>query len=177
MGCTARGGTIGAVVTAGAIATFSDCHFVGQSKFGVTLSGQHANLIDCEFTNQDVALYQYGATGIWNIDRMQVVDVRTCTLKYILMGGGSIRNSTLAKGERFVVMDANPTSIDLDMPITLDMTNNWWGTADPDTIQAWIFDSNDQPARPYFYINWDPFRSEPLPAKKHSLGSIKAMFR
>lgn len=52
---------------------------------------------------------------------------------------------------------------------TRDMTNNGWGTADPDSIQAWIYDGNDRPEDPYF-IQWDPVLPGPLPVQKKSLG-------
>ena len=65
----------------------------------------------------------------------------------------------------------------------LDMTNNYWGTTDPDSIQAWIFDGHDtvQDTIYYgdwpYYIDWDPFLTEVGTEKEESLGAFKAMFR
>jgi hypothetical protein len=59
-----------------------------------------------------------------------------------------------------------------------DMTNNWWGTTDPDSIQAWIRDRNDFPEYPFFYqVDFEPFLEGPVPVKKSSLGGFKSLFR
>jgi len=40
-------------------------------------------------------------------------------------------------------------------PYDVDATNNWWGTADPDSIDQLIYDHNDDPQAGY--INYEPF--------------------
>ncbi len=60
----------------------------------------------------------------------------------------------------------------------IDMTRNWWGTTDTDSIAAWIHDAND-PDNPSLkvYIDYEPFHQKPVPAEKTSLGGLKALFR
>ncbi len=58
---------------------------------------------------------------------------------------------------------------------TLDLTNNWWGTADSTQIATWIRDVHDDP---YFNIEvkFVPFADQPLPARSTSFGQLKAGF-
>ncbi|MBK7673097.1 MAG: hypothetical protein IPJ24_17185 [bacterium] len=174
--CTFLRGTAGVVVTLGSDARIHECLFDGQSQGGVANGGQRIALERCEFRNQRSALSQYGTQALWAVDNIHVSDVTLATLEYVALFGGYIRNSTLARGERYVVCDITPEKRADATPATLDMTNNWWGTADPDSIQAWIYDGNDRPEDPYF-IQCDPFLPGPLPVQKKSLGGVKALFR
>ena len=58
---------------------------------------------------------------------------------------------------------------------TLDLRNNWWGTADSTQIATWIRDVNDNP---WFgmEVRFVPFADQPLPAKTTSFGGLKAGF-
>nr|MEE4268868.1 hypothetical protein [Candidatus Krumholzibacteria bacterium] len=88
--------------------------------------------------------------------------------------GSSDQTPSIAqRPSRFVVSD-EPSKA--DGPYYLDMTNNWWGTTDPDSIQAWIEDGYDVPDLPC-YIIWDPFLTENVEAKPISLDDFKASFR
>lgn len=174
--CTFLNGTIGVVVTVGSFALIRECRFEGQSQIGVANGGRRIALEHCQFTRQHSALSQYGTQALWAVDNIHVSDVTLATLEFTALFDGYIRNSTLARGERYVVCDITPEKRADTTPATLDMTNNWWGTADPDSIQAWIYDGNDRPEYPYF-IQWNPFLPGPLPVQKKSLGGVKALFR
>jgi hypothetical protein len=63
--------------------------------------------------------------------------------------------------------------------VTNDLTNNYWGSSDPDTIASWIWDYNDDPVT-RAYIDYIPFSGSSgssVPNESRSFGSIKAMFR
>lgn len=60
--------------------------------------------------------------------------------------------------------------------VDFDMTDNYWGTTDPDSIQAWIDDHLDDSAAPYRII-WDPYKDQPVSQPNTSLGSFKGLFR
>ncbi|HKI84351.1 MAG TPA: hypothetical protein VKA63_08445 [Candidatus Krumholzibacteria bacterium] len=59
---------------------------------------------------------------------------------------------------------------------TLDLTNNWWGTADSTQIAAWIRDVHDDP-KYNIEVKFVPFADQPLPAKSTSFGGLKARFQ
>ena len=60
--------------------------------------------------------------------------------------------------------------------VTQDMTNNYWGTTDVDSIASWIQDVNDDPAI-HSIVDFEPIAEEPLPTERSSWGSLKALFR
>jgi hypothetical protein len=61
-------------------------------------------------------------------------------------------------------------------PVTVDLSGNYWGTASRDSIAAWIWDGNDDPAIRAF-VDFEPFATEPLPAERKSLGSVKSLYK
>ena len=58
----------------------------------------------------------------------------------------------------------------------IDMSNNWWGTTDADSIMAWIEDGNDHDDWPYI-VNYEPFQQGSVPTTKESMNGFKALFR
>ena len=60
---------------------------------------------------------------------------------------------------------------------TIELTGNYWGTADPAQISAWIFDGHDPDNRFDTVVVFEPFSPTPLPPEKKSLGGVKALFR
>lgn len=171
-----HGGMSGISVSSGNV-EIRQCNFDGSGIYGLTLNGGVVLMEDCVMRNQDVALDSGGPGGVWKLDRVDFEGIHSATLTYGHLGGGYIRNCTLARGMRYVVQDYNTWPVNGGTPITLDMSGNWWGTTNPDSIQAWIYDSNDQPARPYYYVQWQPCLTEPLGVQRRSLGGVKAMFR
>jgi len=59
---------------------------------------------------------------------------------------------------------------------TLDLTNNYWGTADSTQIAAWIRDVHDDP-KYNIEVKFVPFADQPLPAQSTSFGQLKARFQ
>lgn len=177
-GCAFRGGAIGINATLGSgVVDISGCNFSMQHNAGITHGMPYGTVRtrDTTMGGQYKALRSSGLGARWEVDSLNIEDVFECSLMFAQLGGGYVRNSHLAKGSRFAVMDVGTLSA--ASAVHFDMTNNWWGTADPDSIQAWIFDGNDQPERPYYFIDWMPFKSEPVGTQKRSLGGVKSMYR
>jgi len=63
--------------------------------------------------------------------------------------------------------------------IHFDLTSNYWGTDNPDSIAAWIDDANDHPYNPNYWavVDFEPFEPDPVPVQKKSLGGLKDLFR
>ena len=57
-----------------------------------------------------------------------------------------------------------------------DMTHNYWGATNPDILETWIWDANDDPGINSI-VNYLPMANGPVPTEEKSFGSIKAMFR
>lgn len=60
--------------------------------------------------------------------------------------------------------------------VVQDLTNNYWGTTDPDLIDEWIHDQNDDPSVNTL-VDYLPLADGPVPTDSATLGGIKAMFR
>lgn len=165
------------------IATLADetfvrnCLFEGQALWGLrAYNAGKIRIEDSKFENQYCALYNYDYWGEieWKVQRTIFENVTDSTFRYRSLGPGFFRNCILAKGEQFVVRSykVNGSS----EKTHFDMTNNWWGTANPDSIQAWIWDASDEPELGHT-IDWDPYKSEPVATEKKSLGGLRAMYR
>ncbi|MBK7189881.1 MAG: hypothetical protein IPH86_14695 [bacterium] len=177
-GCEFKGGAIGINATLGSgVVDISDCAFTMQHNAGIIHGMPYGTVRtrDTTMSGQYKALMADVAGARWEVDGLVVEDVFEYSFGFLYLGGGYIRNSHLAKGVRYAVLDAGISP--REASAHLDMTNNWWGTADPDSIQACIFDGTDQPARPYYFIDWTPFKAEPVETQKQSLGGVKSMFR
>jgi hypothetical protein len=88
-------------------------------------------------------------------------------------------NNDIYKADQYalVLLDlvSNPSA-----PILhYDLTNNYWGTTDPDSIAAWIDDANDHPGDLNYrgIVDFEPFLAEQVPVRKKSLSDVKGMFR
>jgi hypothetical protein len=57
----------------------------------------------------------------------------------------------------------------------LNLTGNWWGTTDRDSIDAWIWDGNDDPSIKAV-VEYEPILDGPLAAERKSFSSFKARF-
>ena len=65
-----------------------------------------------------------------------------------------------------------------DPGYVLDMSGNWWGTTERDSIAAWIHDGNDVIFPPLeCRVDFEPFSSVPLPTERESLGGFRSLFR
>lgn len=178
LGCTFTGGAIGVNATLGSgVATIANCRFDDQINAGIIHSMYRGTVrvVNTTMGGQYKALWATDYDPRWEVEGLVVEDAFEYSLVFAYLGSGFVRNSRLAKGTRFAVFDAG--GLPRDGVVHFDMMNNWWGTDDPDSIQAWIFDGNDQPERPYFFIDWSPFMAEPTAAEARSLGGVKSMFR
>ena len=60
--------------------------------------------------------------------------------------------------------------------ITINLTGNYWGTTEADSISAWVWDGYDDPSI-HAFVDYEPFSNQPLPTEKKSLGEVKALYR
>jgi len=165
--------------------SIQNCHF--YSKYAVAYSGSSGSIENCTTTE---AVSQ----SVWANNASQV-DINGNqfhgTYASIYVNGWSVVNGSgniFSGGEDLatiyitsqsqVTLNGNDIlkSGDYAAKIGQYLTNNYWGTSDPDSIAAWIWDYNDDPVT-RSYIDFIPFSDIPLPTEKKSLGDVKAMFR
>ena len=85
----------------------------------------------------------------------------------------SIERSHILKGEGYAVWlgaYVNPPTIELEMG------GNYWGTTSADSLDAWIWDGNDDPSV-HATVNYRPFSPVPISNERRSLGAVKSFFR
>lgn len=176
-------------------ATFEDCRFAGGSGGLGVSSGTTAIVRRCQFDNMYTGIYSGSACNLtvedctltgqglalrlgsdWTVRRTVITDVSYISLWITELGRGVMNDCHLAKGPRFVASNGYEPREATKTLVHYDLTNNSWGTTDPDSIQAWIWDANDDPEAGYI-IDWRPYVGEPVPTTKRSLGSVKSLFR
>jgi hypothetical protein len=65
----------------------------------------------------------------------------------------------------------------LDPPdVILDLTGNYWGTSEADSIDKWIWDGNDDPTI-HAFVDFEPFSPVPIATAQKSWGGVKQLYR
>ena len=166
----------------------SDCSFLGDAflKFQMSTDGTIQNNT---FDSGLIEILDSSANLVGNIMGRSPLDnvffagnILNATKN--VFGGGE--DATLFLSGNSVVMhdnhilNAGSLSVQInnyDSPnYTLDLTNNWWGTADSTQIAAWIRDVHDDP-KYNIEVKFVPFADQPLPAQSTSFGGLKAKFQ
>jgi hypothetical protein len=161
-------------------AFFNNVVFNSQEYYGVRPQLGAVTIVNCQINDARAGLFENDYEGVvqWAVTGLSVTNVSESTLGYRSLGEGYIRNSILARGDTYVVKYAfsDQSSARTDFPV-FDMSDNWWGTTDPDSIRASIYDANDDPSVGVL-VEFEPFKTEPLVGvKKSSLSGFKALFR
>jgi hypothetical protein len=61
-------------------------------------------------------------------------------------------------------------------PLHFDLTNNYWGTTDPEEISAGIYDAFDDDSR-HIYIDFEPMADGPVSTESTTWGQLKALYK
>ena len=87
----------------------------------------------------------------------------------------TIRNNHILRGTGLAVRVVGHHG---DPGYVLDMSDNWWGTTERDSIASWIRDGEDVVFPPLeCRVDFEPFSSVPLPTERESLGGFRSLFR
>jgi hypothetical protein len=170
-----EGGFSGATVSDGSSATFTNCLFDGQSGNAIFPSIGSIVAVDrCRFRELGHVIVSYGSNHQVSLTNSVIESVSDASFYIANTGSFTVRDCDLAGGDDGIVHCWDQASCDGVQ--TLDFTDNYWGTDDPDSIQAWIRDNHDSPDACYI-IDYEPFRTESTPVRRKSLGDVKGMFR
>jgi hypothetical protein len=153
-----------------------------QYGIGVTInSGSRATLIDCvidwSMTNTGALSVVNGATVSGHGNVLRGGDLYTISL----LGPQAIDgfyNNEIYRARQFTVL-ARYWGDTTQPPVHVDMTNNYWGTNDPDVIAEWILDYHDYPGQHGWcmVIDYIPFISGPVPVQQQTWTEVKGLFR
>ncbi len=107
----------------------------------------------------------------------QVLNSSYATLSFWALSTADFHQNDLLKGDgplvRTEAYSQGPT-------FDIDLTNNYWGTVEADSISAWIQDGNDPHGvlDPNFSnVLFEPFLPRSVPVRKSSFGGVKTRFR
>ena len=87
-------------------------------------------------------------------------------------------SNSIYKAEDYALV-ANYYNPSLTGPlVTMNLTNNYWGTEDASLIEAWIDDAQDHPDNLDYWmiVDYSPYFSESVPTEDASWGDVKAMY-
>jgi hypothetical protein len=173
--CQVFGGIVGVNLSSGAGVAIRGCVFDSQESVAIYPSvGARVSVVDSKFRHLRAAMYSAVLDNHVTLSHCVVEDVVDCSFKIGYTGSFTVNECDLARGGEGVVVI--PERFDPCPAETLDMTNNYWGTDNPDSIRAWIHDADDSDHSCY-RIDFEPFRSESTPTKRESLSGVKALFR
>jgi hypothetical protein len=60
--------------------------------------------------------------------------------------------------------------------VYLDLSDNYWGVTEADSIASHILDGNDDPAI-HAFVNFQPFSAVPIGTEQKSWGGVKILYR
>lgn len=188
----------GAMIARTTNAEIRDCAFVG-SRVGVELSeGTTGLIVRSTFSghaNGGVALldgvvgtiaectFQVMPYNIWVLDGStlrghgnSLFGGSLATLRFWSNSTADFHDNDIWKGGGASVL----AEVYVTVPIGIDLTNNYWGTTEPDSIAAWVVDGNDLHVPvidPNFSnVIFEPFLMRSIPTKTESMGSLKSRF-
>lgn len=162
----------GMIFDQGSGGTIDRCHISGSAERSLFVtSNSVVSIRDSELTG---SLYGLAVTDNAAANVSGVVISNTTGAAVYLRNGGraTIHGSHLLQTSGFAVASyqyAGP-------PLDIDMTGNYWGTADSAAIAASIQDHADDPAIPYTVV-YVPYADGQVPAESTSWGDLKALWR
>jgi hypothetical protein len=170
--CEFRGGAVGVAISDYSVGQVLECRFRDLSSVAIVVAiASQAELVGNIVVGSQVNLkldsncHVSGSGNMLNGGTYATILNACSTMDFhgnhILNAGGY--------SVKFMVCGHAPD-------LQVDLTGNYWGTTDTATLDAWIWDSHDEPAV-YAIANYEPFSPIPLPTEKKSLGGVKSLYR
>lgn len=157
----------------------TDCTFnIAYLGTGLGVYGSGEVLLaNCVISGANRNLYLLHASGL-TVEH-NVLSPALVESIWLLGGKPTFHNNHILPGGGYsVLLDGFPSIAD---NVYIDMRNNYWGTAESDSISAWIYDGHDEADDPIMgmkaFVEYEPFSAVPLDKEKKSMGGFKAMFR
>lgn len=174
--CTFLEGDLGITAAHAGPIRFERCVFDGQSHEAVYASAGTIMFLDgCTFRNQHRIMNPEDSDLQLHYTRCNFESVSDIVFSIGAAMGLSVTGCDILPGSRGAI-ESRPHPDPPQEGIVLDFEDNYWGTDDPDSIRSLISDRN-QNSEAWFYIDYEPFRSESTPNQPKSFSSMKALFQ
>jgi hypothetical protein len=142
---------------------------------GVAVYGPGPMLIKNNFVEGGLISLKAGNGANSLVCEGNVFSESTLSAVYIVSCTPTLKNNHILSGDGSLV---EIVGFDGPQQVHIDMTENFWGISDRDSIAGLIEDGNDGvPPTTYGIVDFEPYSDVPVSAKKQSMGSLKAMFR
>jgi hypothetical protein len=177
--------------------TVSNTTFIG-GQIGSYVSNSSGGIDQCGFDGQTVSSVALGISAFSTVTNSWFNDTRfafqctegelrifDCDIRSVFEASiyiwpretvVTVNRSNLARGSLCTVYSEDMHLCEGFGPVVLDMTENYWGTDDPDSIASWIHDRNDSPEVCHL-IEFEPFATESTPVRTMSLSEMRRLFR
>mgnify|MGYP006299040655 CR=1 FL=1 len=126
------------------------------------------------FVNQREVTYSETSWNAITFSSCTLESISDVAFRVAYVGNLTVNGCDLSGGSRGIVWCKD--IINCTEVRTVDMTGNYWGTADPDSIANLIRDNNDSDEA-CFIIDYEPFETESTPVEKKGLSDLKGLFR
>lgn len=174
---TVMGGTGGFGLAEGIEGVVSESLFDGQSNGAVAVaSGSSLQLLSSTVRNTGYGVWVSGRSYLFGSEN-RVSGTSFATIRMWNNSVAEFNGNDLLKGGGPLVR----TQGYAEEPIVdINLSGNYWGTADADSISAWIEDGNDShhPILDPNYSNviFEPFLTRPVPVAKSSFGTFRSRY-
>ena len=164
-------GGLGVAFSSSSSGSVTGCVINGEGGFSVT-TGSNAYLFDNEVYGRLSALVVSG----WS----QVVGSNCVFAGGSISGTLNITSASVVSLNGCHILKEDNYAVNLEIfyyePIEQDLTGNYWGTTDVDSIAEWIWDVKDDPAI-HSTVNYLPIAEGPVPTENTTWSDVKTLFK
>jgi hypothetical protein len=177
VGTTIEGGQIGIAVQQGASARIATSNLRSVGRGIGVWSASRCELIETRIDALDIGAEVGGTSSLLVGHSNRVVGDTVASIYLTANGLADFHNNDVLKGSgRLVLAEDYRIAPTFD----IDLTENYWGTVDGDSLSAWIVDGGDlhnPPLDPNFSnVLFNPFLLQSVPTQVRSIGSLKSGF-
>jgi len=146
----------------------ADCH----GSCVIVKSSSHAVVENSDLDSDDLATLWLASASTATVHGTQLTNSGGSCV-HLYRSGAVINDSHLSTGGQYAVECAPYSQAE---SWTADLRNNWWGVSDAESIDALIYDGNDDPEIGVI-VQYFPFRDEQVSNEAMSWGDLKRHYR
>jgi hypothetical protein len=166
------GGAVGVQIDEGSNGTVSDCDFRDVANVAIVIgvvssAGIFDNYIEggCEQVQVTTNSHLEGSGN-------RLLGGSCETILFAHSTASFNNNHIFRNGGRLIYLDVYYQPPD----VYLDLSDNYWGMTEADSIAQYILDGNDDPSI-HAFVNFEPFSAVPIGTEQKSWGGVKELYR